>query len=168
MNGVVAILGAVGFTQFPAFYQQYLQRLGGRLDQSLLDLERLQADARAAGQSLEEHLQALRTSDLGEARQAGERELDRIDGAEVLQDAYEALSLAEPWERPAVFAQHFDPEVVRTTLSVFEPAVPATPEALLYGAAGMLTALLVWGGLARLGRGLARPARGRRAGAEAG
>jgi len=168
LNGLVAILGAVGFTQFPAFYQQYLQRLGGRLDQTRLDMDRLLADARAAGQSLEQHIQALRTSDLSEARQAGERELDRIDSAEALRNAYEALSLARPFERPTLFAQHFDPEVARNTLNAFEPAVPATPEALVYAATGMLIALLIWTGLARLGRGLARPTKGGSAGAEAG
>ena len=168
MNGLVAILGALGFTQFPAFYQQYLQRLGGRLDQSRLDMERLLADARAAGQSLEEHIAALTASDLSEARQAGERELDRIDSAEALQSAYEALSLARPFDRPTLFAKHFDPEVARTTLNAFEPAVPATPEAMVYGAAGMLAALLISAGFARLGRGLARPSRGGNAGADTG
>ena len=168
MNGLVAILGAVGFTQFPAFYQQYLQRLGGRVDQSRLDMERLMADARAAGQSLEEHIKALTASDLGEARQAGERELDRIDGAEALRNAYEALSLARPFERPTVFAKHFDPEVARSTLNAFEPAVPATPEALVYGAAGILAALLISAGLVRLGRSLVRSAGSGNAGAEAG
>ena len=32
LNGLAAIVGAGGFAQFPAFFQQYLQRLGGMLD----------------------------------------------------------------------------------------------------------------------------------------
>ncbi len=160
LNGLAAILGAAGFTQFPAFYQQYLQRLGGRLDQSRLDVERLLQDARSAGQTLEEHIKGLVSSGTEEARQAAQRELERLDTASLLKNAYEALAMADPLQRPMVFAEHFDRSVAEETLRAFEAAVPATPEALVYGGTGMLIALLFLAGSEALGRGVTRRVRG--------
>ncbi len=47
VTGFVALAGAAVFAQFPAFYGDYLQRLGGRLDQARVQVERLERAARA-------------------------------------------------------------------------------------------------------------------------
>ncbi len=159
LNGLIALLGAAGFTQFPAFYQQYLQRMGGRLDQAQLDIARLLKDAQSAGQTLEEHLKARVSSGTDEARQAAQRELERLDGVNELESAYEALVMADPIQRPVVFAEHFDPALAREAVSAFEPAIPATQEALVYGGTGMVMALLLFIGVQAFSRGLIRRAR---------
>lgn len=164
LNGVVALLGAAGLTQFPAFYQQYLQRLGGRLDQIRLDRERLLADAQAAGQTLQQHLEALAATGAGEAQQAAARELTRLDEGDRLQSAYDALTSAPALERPTTFAQTFDPVLAQDTLGAFVPAVPATSEALAYGGVGMVLALVLLSGTQALGRGVARRVRARQFG----
>lgn len=159
VNGFVALLGAAGFTQFPAFYQQYLQRMGGRLDQIHLDIARLLKDAQSAGQTLEEHLNALVSSGTEEARQAAQREAERLYSADQLESAYQALAAASPVQRPVVFAEHFDPALARETVSAFVPAIPATQEALIYGGSGMLLALLLFIGIQAFGRGVVRRVR---------
>ena len=143
LNGLAALLGAGAFAQFPVFYQQYLQRLGGRLDQTRADLQRLLNDAQAIGRSIEVYLEELQNSGTIAAGQAAKRELERLDRADSFETAYGALQQATPLERPFVFAQHLDPEVAQDTLTSFEPALPFTPEGLTYALVGALVAIIL-------------------------
>jgi len=141
VNGAAGLAGAGAFAQFPEFYQQYLQRLGGRLDQLALDLDRLLRDAVTLGRSLEAYLQELFASGTLAARQAAKRELERVDDAESLRAAYDALANAGPFERPFVFLRHFDPALAGDTASIFTPAIPTSLEGGLYAALGLLVGL---------------------------
>ena len=141
LNGVAAVLGAAAASQFPEFYQQYLQRLGGRVDQTRLELERLLNDAATLGRTLEAYLEELLASGTEAARLAAERELDRVGDADGLETAYQALSQAAPLERPFAFLWHFDPDIAADTLSVYAPALPATAEGAVYAAIGMVAGL---------------------------
>ena len=155
-NGLAAILGAAGTAQFPEFYRQYLQRLGGRLDQTHDDLQRLLADAQALGRSLEAYLEELMASGSEVARQTAARELARIDQAETLQQAYYALREATPLERPVVLARHLDPAIAESTLEAFQPAMPVSPEGFVYAGVGMLLGLLLLAGGERGGKAVGR------------
>ena len=55
-------LGAVSASQFPAFYGQYLQSLGGRLDQAREQAARLDAMAAEIGLSASAYAQRLSAS----------------------------------------------------------------------------------------------------------
>lgn len=162
-NGIAAALGAAVFAQFPAFYQQYLQRLGGRLDQARLDVARIAQDAAILGRSVQAYVEELLASGTEAARLAARRELERLEGADQLQSAYAALRDASPLERPIAFLQHLDGTLARDTLQVFQPAVPVTLEGLLYGAAGLVAGLLLLSLGERAGRRLVAMGRRRRA-----
>ena len=163
LNGAAAVLGAGAFAQFPEFFQQYLQRLGGRVDQARIDLDRILSDAALLGRTLEAYLEELLASGTEAARQAARRELERVDQATDLQSAYDALSLAGPLERPFLFVRHFDPGVAEETLSIYAPALPATGEGLAYAAVGMLIALVMMAGSEAGVRGARRQLHRRRA-----
>ena len=120
-NGLFAVGGAAGASQGPAFLQQYLQRLGGTID-----------GMKRAAESLEEVPPALIF------------QINTLTGHEA------ALREASVLTRPFVFAQTLDQRVLDGTLAAFEPAVPLTTEALVYGAIGMLLAILLGGLLAWL------------------
>ncbi len=156
LNGLAAVLGAGLFAQFPAFYQQYLQRLGGRLDQARLDLDRILQDAAILGRTLEAYIEELLNSGTMAARLAAQRELERVQAADELQSAYEALALAEPLERPFVFARHFDSAVAADTFRAFEAALPVTPEGFVYVAVGIGAGLALMAGGEWGARGLLR------------
>ena len=51
---LLCVLGAVTFSQVPEFMQQYLQRLGGHLDEARRQLDRLQDAAARSGLTLEQ------------------------------------------------------------------------------------------------------------------
>ena len=146
LDGLVAIVGATGFAQFPAFYQQYLQRLGGRLDQARQDVARTLADATAEGKTLEAYIRDLGESGSAAAAQAAQRELERVDNLNALQSAYAALSDAEVWQRPLVFTQHFRPGVAEDAMEAFQPAFPVSLEGLVYAAVGMILGLILLAG----------------------
>ncbi len=146
LNGLAAIVGAGGLAQFPAFFQQYLQRLGGMLDQARLDVARLLKDAQSQGQTLEAYLNELRATGSNAAAGTADRELARVDTVNDLESAYNALTLSGPLERPLAFVRNFDPMVAEETMKAFEPAVPATAEALIYAGFGMLIGLLLLAG----------------------
>ena len=162
LNGLAAVLGAGVFAQFPEFYQQYLQRLGGRLDQALIDMERLLNDATILGRTLEAYLEELLQSGTLAARQAARRELERVENADQLRSAYEALSQAGTLERPLVFFRHLDPDLAGEVLDVFVPALPVSPEGLVYAGFGMVLGLLLLAGGEHGGRGLMRHLQHRR------
>ena len=46
VDRVVSLAGAVGLAQFPQFFAQYLQRLGGHLEEARLVIARYRAAAR--------------------------------------------------------------------------------------------------------------------------
>ncbi len=146
LNGLAAIVGAGSLAQFPAFFQQYLQRLGGMLDQARLDVARLLKDAQSQGLSLDAYLEELRATGSSAAAGTADRELARVDTVNDLESAYNALTLSGPLERPLNFARHLDPKVAEETLKAFEPAVPVTVEAMIYAGCGMLVALLLLAG----------------------
>ena len=162
VNGLAALFGGGAMAQFPAFYQQYLQRLGGRLDQTRDDLQRLLTDAQTLGRSIEAYISELQASGTAAAGQAAKRELERLGRANDLETAYGALQQATPIERPFVFAKHFDPSVAQDTLNSYEPALPATAEGLCYALAGAVVAMLVLAGCERCAA-VVRPGRKRQA-----
>ncbi len=143
LNGLASLFGAGAFAQFPAFYQQYLQRLGGRLDQTRDDLQRLMADAQTLGRSIEAYIAELQNAGTSAAAHAAKRELERLGRADEFETAYGALLQATPLERPLVFAKHWDPAIARDTFKGYEPALPATAEGLCYALAGAFVAMLI-------------------------
>lgn len=160
-NGLAAIAGAATSAQFPEFVQQYLQRLGGRLDQTHDDLQRLLGDAQALGRSLEAYLDELLASGSEVARQTAARELERLEQAERLERAYYALRDALPLERPLAFAEHFDAQIAQDTLAAFKPAMPVNAEGFVYAGVGMLLGLVLLAGGERSGRAVGRGVRRR-------
>lgn len=153
-NAVFGGAGALAAGQAPAFYTQYLQRLGGRLDQAIAAVERVRADAAARGEGLDDYI-ALSLADTStRAQEAGQRALEAVQTRDALREAYAALSAARPFERPQVFAEHFDRGIAEAALGDFVPTLPVSSEGLVYAAVGLLLGLAVLAGLEGAGRSL--------------
>ena len=54
LDRVLCVLGAVGVSQAPEFFQQYLQRLGGHLDEARRQLASFEAVAKQSGITLQQ------------------------------------------------------------------------------------------------------------------
>lgn len=159
-DGVFAIAGAAGLSQFPEFFRQYVQRLGGRFDQAAAQQERIVAAAREHGLATQDYVQRLLANADAVARSEGHNVLAALDDAERLRTAYQALVGASPLERPFVWLRHFDDRVVRATLDQFVPAMPLSAEALVYAGIGMVIGLALLAGIERTLRAITvRPRR---------
>lgn len=149
LDRVLCLLGAVGFCQLPEFMQQYLQRLGGHLDEARRQLAQFEAVAAQSQLALPQFIDRTAANpDDAVARLGGvmQAALDRVTE---LSAAESALRHASLWEKPFVFFAHLDRSIASATLDVYKPAVPTTAEGLVYAAAGMIAILCVYHGCIR-------------------
>jgi hypothetical protein len=159
-DGIGAVAGAAALSQAPEFFQQYLQRLGGRLDQAEIARDRIVAAANAHALAVRDYVAHLAANADPVVRSEGANAAATLADAERLRAAHDALAGAGPLLRPFVFLRDLDPELARATLDRFVPAVPLSAEAALYAAVGLVLGVLAVAGMERLA---AWPLRRRRA-----
>ncbi|AOS45061.1 hypothetical protein Verru16b_02130 [Lacunisphaera limnophila] len=156
---ILCVAGAVLFAQGPEFMQQYLQRLGGHLDEARRQLAVFQKTAGQAGLSLDQFIRQTGTNADPAVARLGGVMTDAADRVTSLQAAHDALLHSALWERPIIFLRHLDVGIARATGSVYQPAVPTTVEGLIYALVGMLCFLALYHfGLKNLLRVFRRPA----------
>lgn len=144
IDRALCVAGALLFSQAPEFFQQYLQRLGGHLDEALRQIGLFRQSATAAGLTLDQLIQRTAASPDQAVAPLGRTMHDALVRAESLQAAHDALLHASAWSRPFVFLWHVDGDIVRATWAVYRPAVPTTAEGLVYALAGMLVFLTAY------------------------
>ena len=126
----LSVAGALSASQLQAFIQQYLQRLGGHLDEARLAVERLLSSAtyQATDQATRDALAALARARVIE-----------------LEAAMMALRDAPPVSLPLTFLRHFDSGVAAAAFRDFQPAIPLDVISLVYAAAAALAAPALYG-----------------------
>ncbi len=139
--------GAILFSQVPEFIQQYLQRLGGHLDEAQRQLAQLRAAAEASGLTVEQLAGRTEADPDAAIGKLGAVLREAINRVELLSAAEAALRHASLWTKPFVFARVYDRSIARATEQVFRPAVPTTIEGAVYALVGMafMLALYHWG-----------------------
>ncbi|MFI5337717.1 MAG: DUF2937 family protein, partial [Opitutales bacterium] len=151
IDRALCVAGAVLFSQAPEFFQQYLQRLGGHLDEARRQLAQFRQSAADAGLSLDQLIARTAASTDQAVAPLAHAMREAVARADTLQAAHDSLRDASVWSRPFVFLGHLDPGIARATWAVFRPAVPTTLEGLAYALAGMLVFLALYHlGLRRL------------------
>lgn len=146
---VLCVVGAVAFSQGPEFMQQYLQRLGGRLDEAMRQLRQFEHVATQSGESVASFAARAQASEDPVMARMGDIVAGSIARVDELSAAVAALRDASPWSRPFVFVRHLDTEIASSTWAFFKPAVPTTVEGALYAAAGVIVFLALYHGLVR-------------------
>ncbi|MFA6960494.1 MAG: DUF2937 family protein [Opitutaceae bacterium] len=149
LDRVLCLLGAVTFCQLPEFIQQYLQRLGGRLDEARLQLAKFEEIARQSHLTLQQFIERTSANADTVVAKLGGVMQDTSDRVAALTRAMDAIQHASLWEKPFVFFAHIDPSIANATLDIYRPAVPTTAEGLIYAAAGMLAILGTYHGFIR-------------------
>ncbi|MDF3056294.1 MAG: hypothetical protein K0R17_509 [Rariglobus sp.] len=151
LDRVLCLLGAVAFCQLPEFIQQYLQRLGGHLDEARHQLAVFETTAASPpfNLTLPQYIERTSANSDRAVAQLGPIMQNSLDRVNELASAESALRNASIWERPFVFFANLDRSIASATLDVYKPAVPTTTEGLLYAAAGMIVILCVYHGCVR-------------------
>lgn len=144
LDRVLCVTGALIFSQLPEFMQQYLQRLGGHLDEARRHLLEFQQAAAQSGLTLDRFInQTNANADPAVARLSGVM-TEAVTRVNTLEAAQSAMQNASLWSRPFVFLQHLDAAIARATGAIFKPAMPTTVEGLVYALLGMLVLMAVF------------------------
>lgn len=137
---------AAGLSQFPAFSDQYVQRLGGQVDALTRVAAEFDASASRAGLSREAALADLTGSGFRDAHQADMRHsFARLEHARA---DLAMLRMAAPLERMALPHRLRDRETLAATWRDFRPAIPVTSAGLIAAGIGFLAGWLLPGLLA--------------------
>jgi hypothetical protein len=123
-DGLCAAVGALTFSLLPSFIQQYLAGLATCRSELL----RIVTEARAQPGAMSPEFLA----------HTGAR-------SDWCATAAEAIDRSDGFGRLFVFLRNFDPEIARTTLGIFRPAVQLTFDGLYFFLAGVILGLLVSG-----------------------
>ena len=124
-----AAVAAMTASQTQAFIDQYLQRLGGHLDEAKLNLDRIENGVRY--QTMSDTVRR-------------ELETDANFRVGELQDAYDTISNSGVIIRPFTFYRNADDSIIDGTISDFVPAIPLEVNALIYSLIGIFLALAIY------------------------
>jgi Protein of unknown function (DUF2937) len=149
---ILAILGgvsgAVALSQFPEFSQQYLQRLGGKVDALTEVAAQFDATASQNGLTRDAALAAMAGSAVLEDQQADMRATLALQTR--LSENLSVLRTAGPLERLTMPQRFGDTETLKATYADFRPAIPATTEGAITAGVGYFGGWAVAGLLGRL------------------
>ncbi|MEP1610969.1 MAG: DUF2937 family protein [Roseobacter sp.] len=128
------IAGAMSAAQFPAFSQQYYQRLGGAVDALEHVVDDFDASATALGLTRTQALEQLQGTEFLQTRQ---RDMQTaFKRYATLRHDLEVLEGLGPFMR-AYRAPHLtDREIARGTWAAFQPALPLSFASALFAAIG--------------------------------
>ncbi|AEO46756.1 DUF2937 family protein [Rhodospirillum rubrum] len=129
-GAVLASAAGMALSQTRAFITQYLQRLGGHLDEARLSLDRALGLVDPGDAGARMVIEGLRLQ--GQARLAE------------LESAYRAIATADVWTQPLVFLRHADWSIAEATARAFEPALPLSTESLVFTLSGVVLALVIY------------------------
>lgn len=130
------LAGAFSAAQFPAYSQQYMQRLGGAVDALGDVVADFDASATALGLSREQALEQMTGSAFVEARRRDMAvTFDRFDS---LSDDLAVLESMGPFTRAYNANRFMDAEIAQGAWSAFQPAVPVTQAAAIFAGFGFV------------------------------
>jgi hypothetical protein len=145
------LTGAAGLSQFPEFSQQYLQRLGGQVDELTRQVVEFDQTALADGMGREEMLQAMAETPLVASQGPMWRRTFARHAR--LSENLMVLRAASPLERLAMPHRMADPATVQAVWDDFTPAMPLSVAGAASAGTGFvggwaaftaLFALLIW------------------------
>jgi hypothetical protein len=134
MGKLANITGGVGLgvllSQFPEYSQQYVQRLGGAVDELKTVVSDFDTSAQVTGSTREQALTAMGQGDEFVQRRGTDmtRTIDRHDA---LNDSYAILRDAGAYERLAYVRRFGDPQITKNAMGDFQPAIPLSIDALV-------------------------------------
>ncbi|MEZ2129069.1 MULTISPECIES: DUF2937 family protein [unclassified Sinorhizobium] len=149
---VMALLGALTFSQAPEFSQQYRQRLGGALDELRVIISDFDDEARRYNLDRDQALALYDSSREDFIRARGSSMRSTFARYRRLSDQLSRLSGTPPLWRPIVVFSEPDAMIVKNAWKDFAPAVPVTVSGFAWGAAGALSLSAIAGLITLPGR----------------
>lgn len=139
---IVLVAGTVAAGCIPSFIAQYRQRVGGRLDQVLKDIEPFQQIANqyhhgSLKELIQHHLNSPDTTfrDEGAALQA------MVSSAEQLRRALQALNTDLFHQISYLLTGGMDPRIAQSTWEIYSPSFNLTVESIVFAS---IVGILIW------------------------
>ncbi len=136
MDRICVVVGALLFMQAPAFFQQYLQRLGGHMRELESQVAMMEKVANAHQKSIQEYISYFQSHTDGMISAQGEIMSSIVLRYEGLKSAFDALLEASLPVRPFSFLYHFKSDIVWESMHYFEPGMTFSAETIVYSAMG--------------------------------
>jgi uncharacterized protein (DUF1778 family) len=150
LDRIFSVIGAVAFSQVPEFIQQYIQRLGGHVDEAQYQVELIRKAAASSGHTLSTFIELFIPHTDPSVVQQGQLIQRTIERARELAEALQAIKDASILTRPFVFLAEIKYPIAKATLEDFQPAVPLTLESLIYAFIGLFLVLAFYQFLLKL------------------
>lgn len=142
---------ACGLSQFPEYSQQYVQRLGGAVDELRGFVSDFDASAEKVGKTRDQALEEMTGTEFLDNRQA---DMTRTIGRfEQLNADYTKMKDANTFGRIAQIRSLPDPVVMAGAWDDFKPALPLTLDGLLFLLSGYF---MGYAGTAGFGKAIGR------------
>jgi len=129
LGAVVIAASGVAASQAQAFMIQYVQRLGGALDEAKSHLANVQSGLRYQLMS-----DTVRK----------ELEADANSRVAILQNAYTSITESNILLRPLALLRHAEPTLLNGTWRDFVPALPTSSESIVYVIAAMILGFIAY------------------------
>lgn len=143
---VAGLSGAAGVSQFPEYSQQYIQRLGGAVDELSRFMEDFDTDAAKFDMSREAALVDLAQGGQMGAARAGTMVKTIERHARFSSDLKQLQGLG-PFSRARYAARFTDSELASRVWENYKPAMPVTFEGAVFAGIGFLSGLALLSGL---------------------
>jgi hypothetical protein len=138
LDRVFAVIGALIFSQAPAFIQQYIQRLAGSAYELKLQAAQINQIATNAGLSVAEYIDRFKASNDQLFQAQGDMVTAILERHATLSQSLTSLENSTWMTRPFTFAAHFNSDLFYGTLKHFTPAVNVTIEGIAWAFIGLL------------------------------
>jgi hypothetical protein len=150
MDRICAVLGALAFAQFPQYCAQYIQRLGGHVDEAARNMEKYREIAKDVGKSLYQYSQHLLNSKDPAVFKTGQKIAGDLERYDQLAAALKELQNAPAYKKFFVFIKNIDLDIARAAWDNFTPGLPVTLEGAAYAAAGIVVGMILYFCVSRL------------------
>jgi hypothetical protein len=138
IDRMIAVSGAVLFSQAPMFIHQYMQSLSGHVDELKIQIDSLKAVSITSGKTLSEYIgRFIENGDPDFAAQ-GKWMSSLLERYSNMSESLTALQDSSLWARPLLFIRHCYLDIAEQTYREFTPGLPFSMEGLAYGAAGLI------------------------------
>ena len=142
--------GGIGLSQFPQYIAQYVQRLGGHVDEVKSHLGQYVEAANRLGFSLEEFVQQHATSPRPAPRETARIITELVERQEYLQSSLETITTSGPATKLFSFLSSYDPEIAERVYESFQPGISTSAEAVGYALVGLVLGYGLYKGITAL------------------
>lgn len=144
IKGLLVILGALFFFQFPVLMQQYQHQLVGHVNELKWQVGAIHQSALMSGKTVDEYIKKFTDhpdQDFSNQGKLMRRVQTRFDK---LMTALAKLQNSSIFTRPFIFFLYIEGDIFNSTIKSFEPGVTFSTEGLLYAILGMLIGYILF------------------------